>query len=426
MDIKEQKRLLEIHNKRKEQNRKRQERFREKQKQQIEEGILDIEEVRKAKREEMKKYRERFNKKIEQIPPTPIPKIEDINKQRDKTKSKRKIKKDKHQEVIPSHQTRKEGLEKSTINDYILKINIIHKLLTDKALTPKLKAEITKLLNDNDFNEEYIKSNMTYITDDIDKTINIIRDKYKSDNSFKAYLTSLTVVLSYIPSLNENYQKITKIAKYINDEVQNKRKDNILPKQLEEKIIDLEKTVVLENLNKLKTKEGRLIYGLYTLFPSRRSDDYRLMRLVYYDNVENLDDEYNYLQITKRNDMNFIFNQYKTRKIYKQQIFEVPKDLQEIIIDYIDDNNLKEMDYLFYANKNKREKVAQSQFSTKVSNTFKKIYGIPISIDYIRKSHATYLNKMSNKMSTKSIEDYTNKMAHSTNENRLYRVIGYE
>jgi hypothetical protein len=142
------------------------------------------------------------------------------------------------------------------------------------------------------------------------------------------------------------------------------------------------------------------------------------MKLTYYNQAEDLDDNYNYLEILKNNDMKFIFNQYKTKKRYGQQIFNVPEKITSILHSYINQNTLKELDYLFNANKNKREKIAQSNFSTKISNTFKKVYGIPIPIRFLRKSHSTYLNKIAyeNLFSTKKIKEYK-KLLQNLNQN---------
>ena len=333
-------------------------------------------------------------------------------------------------EITPKHKNREQPLEQSTINIYLEKLNIIHKHLTNTPLSSKLKQELTKLLNGNPSITNYIILNMPYLND-IEKTIQDLRQIYPNDNSFKSYLIPLTVELSHLPTLNNQYQIITKVAKNINDIVQTKRESNILPKSDEIKIIDLNKNIILSNLKKLPNIEDRLIYGLYTLFPSRREDDYRLMRLTYDKNANDLDKDFNYLQNLKDGTYKFIFNQFKTKKTYTKnggQIFKVPDDLQAIITEYVNDKQIKENEYLFYSHNNHKELIAQSNFSAKISNTFKKIYGVPISIRFIRKSHATYIYKeeFNNKMTSAQVKEYREKMAHSANESDNYRVKGYE
>ena len=330
-------------------------------------------------------------------------------------------------DVIPSYIGRKTPLEYTTIHEYISKLNIIHKLIVKSSLDTKLKSELTKLISDNSYDEKYILEKMPYLLE-IEDTITKLRAKYPKDNSFKSYLVSITVIIGHIKDLNNQYQIITRVAKHIGEEVQEKRSENILPKTDEKKIIDLEEEVIIKKLDLLTNLEDKSIYALYTLFPSRREDDYRLMKLTYYDKIEDLDENFNYLQIQKNNDMKFIFNQYKTKKRYGQQIYNVPEKITSILHSYINQNALKELDYLFYANNNKKEKRAQSNFSTKIANTFKKVYGIPIPIRFIRKSYSTFLNKIAyeNKLSTKIIKEYTDKMAHSDSESKLYRVVGFK
>lgn len=331
-------------------------------------------------------------------------------------------------DIIPSYQTRKEALEPSTIIEYLRKINIIHKLITYNPLSIKLKSEINNLINNNDFSEDYIINNMPYLND-IEKTITTIRNKYPADNSFKSYLVPLAVVLSHIQKLNNNYQILTKVAKNINEGIQNIRMDNVLPKEDQKKIInDMDEKILMKNVNKLIDIKEKLIYGIYTLFPTRREDDYRLMRITYNIRAEDADDNYNYLQILKNGKMKFIFNEYKTNKTYKQQIYNVPENLTKIFNSYINQNSLKELDYLFYSNNDKRDKMGQSNFSQKISATFKKIYDIPININYIRKSYSNHIHKIAyeNRLSTKEEQKLIEMMAHSIQEHNKYRALRFE
>lgn len=408
----------------KENNKIRQQRYRDKHKND------------KQFKEEHAKYHKEYRKNLKQkyneilgienkIEPIKVVDIQEIIKPTPISRKNKRYQKKNNitTDIKPAFIDRKKQLEPSTLIEYIKKLNIIHKHLLNKPLDAKLKDELNKLINNNEYDEKYILSNMPYL-DDVDKLINDIRAKYPNDNSFKSYLSPLTVVLSHIKSHYNQYQTITKVAKKINDDVQNLRGENILPNNESIKIIDLNKETIIKNLNLLNNIQDKLIYALYCLFPARREDDYRLMRITYINDIENLDNEYNYIHIQK-NKLNFIFNQYKTYQKYGQQIYEVPNGLNEIIMAYIAEKKLKEMDYLFYSHKNPRDKISQSNFSSKISNTFKKVYGIPISIRYIRKSHSTYLYNIAHekKWSTNNIKKYQEMMAHSSGESSLYRVI---
>lgn len=394
----------------------------------------DLEGYKAKMREQMKIYRanrkamdevQRPTKVIQK--PAPVD-IQQIIEKEPSPSSRRQKRYKKNQnissETTPSHQIRKDPLEKSTINDYINKLNIINKILKSESLENRVKVEIDKLLNGNPSITNYIIMKMPYLKT-IDTTIQLLRQKYRNDNSFKTYLVALTVLLSYLPTLQSEYQIITKVAKSINLSVNAKREDNVVTNEDKQKIIDLNKDTIMSNLKKLANIDDKLIYGLYTLQPSRREDDFRLMKLTYDSKPTTLDNEYNYLHISKDNDIQFIYNQYKTRKTYGQQTYTAPKELVDIILSYIDQYKIKEGDFIFYSNNNHKDKVSQSNFSKRISSTFKKVYGTPISIRYIRKSHSTYLYNIAyiEKWSEKQIKDYQNKMAHSKSESGLYRVI---
>lgn len=425
----EQKKVLEKMEKIKLQNKLRQQRYREKNK--------DNEEYKKSRAEYQRNYRKQLKEKfnsiqgvVNKVEEKPKP-VEIVEIMRPPIKSKREKRYDKKHnitnEVIPAFKTRKTGLEQSTIKNYIDKSNILHKFFTNNALPVKLRDELNKLFNDNQFADKYITTNMPYLNNAED-TIQKLREKYPKDNSFKNYVSVLAVIAGHITSLNKNYQMFSKVAKNVNEGIEKKRADNTLPKADEKKIIDINKNVVMSNLEKLKNIADKFIYSLYTLFPSRREEDYRLMKLTYYNRADELDTDYNYLQVMKDNTMNFIFNEYKTKKKFKQQIFDVPTEIVNIANSYINQMNIKENELLFFSNNDHKDLISQSNFSTRISTVFKKVHDIPVSVQFIRKSHSTYLFDISHKerWSANKIKDYTDKMAHSESESRLYRALKFE
>lgn len=322
-------------------------------------------------------------------------------------------------EIIPSFKTRKDVLELSTINDYIKKANIIHKIFKNKGLSQEVKRELNKLLNDNkNIDEKLILDEMDYINDDIDKSINILRDHYKNDNTFKTYINILVVITSHFKSIhNEIYQKLTKIANFINDVIQTKRGTNILDDKDNGKIIDLNNDVILSNIQKLNDIEDRLIYGLYTLQPARRLD-YRNMKITLETNDNNLND-INYLKLSSI-PYQFVFNDYKTFKAYGKQIIDVDDDLMKIINLYIDMKGLKNDDYLFSLSRNKKEIYDKGAFSNKISKIFKKIYKVPISVRFLRMSWSIYINSDFKRYDFNERKKLIRSMAHSIEESQKY------
>jgi len=392
---------------------------------------------RQKKKEAQKKYREankqkihdynikynqniKDNKPIKEEPtPTPI-NIKEILKE-EEIRPKKRGKKNKTNDIIPSYLTRDENITQTTLNDYILKCNVIHRIFTKKTISKSLKVELINLLNNNDFNEDLILSQMPYMNNDIETTIKTLRDYYKNDNTFKNYLNILVVITSHLKSINpEIYQTLTKLNIYINKIIAEKRKENKINEGDEKKIIDCLISSVITNLSKLSNIDDRLIYGLYSLFPPRRLE-WRLTRLIINDKSNINDVKYNYL-ILKDGKYEIIFNNYKTATTYGKQIFKIEnKELIEILDDYIKKSKLSNGDFLFSLKDNKQKEISQPNFSQLISNVYKKVYNIPISIRFLRMSYIT--SYLSTNPTIKEIEILAYKMSHSKEEQGLYKKI---
>ena len=226
-------------------------------------------------------------------------------------------------DIQPSYETRKTPLEYSTIEDYIKKADILQRIFTTKSLSQQVKAELRKLLNDNtNINELLILNEMTYINNDIEPTIAKLREHYKNDNSFKSYINILAVITSHFKTLDKQiYQTLTKTNIFVNQQVQEVRENNELSEEDYKKIIDLDRTTILSNITKLKRIDDILLYALYTLFPARRCD-WRNVKLTVETDTEKLkDDSTNFLILSTP--FKVVFNDYKTYKKYKQQVFEL-------------------------------------------------------------------------------------------------------
>jgi hypothetical protein len=321
-------------------------------------------------------------------------------------------------DIIPSYQTRQFPLGANSIQDYISKANTINIIFKNRKLPQPVQAELKKLFNDNsNLNLDLILSEMDYLNDDIKPTIDKLREHYPNDNTFKSYTNILSVISSHFKELNHIYQPLTKVGKLVNKKVQEKREGNEVDEGDEGKIISIKPEDIYTNLEKLKSIEDRMIYALYTLFPARRLD-YKNMKLTTETNVDMLND-INYLILS--NPKQFVFNDYKTDKTYGKQVFEVPEDLDKVFNQYITAKKLKIGDFLFSLLRNKKEPIAESNFSAKVKGVFEKVYGVPITIRFVRMSWATDLYA-SNPTQTK-VKEITFKMAHSPAESALYKKI---
>ena len=371
-----------------------------------------------TKREKLKSLKRKIQKEPIHIDIDEITALPVIDKRTRRGKKQKKT-----TDIKPRYQTRDEPLEYSTIDDYIAKANILNKLFNHRYLPAEVKAELRKLLNDNkNIDENLILNEMDYINDNISDTIKRIRNRYKNDNSFKAYTNILTVISSHLKTINKSiHQTLTKTAIYINKMVQDQRKENELDEEDYDKIIDLDKTTILSNMAKIKKMDDVLLYSLYTLQPARRLD-YRYVKITNETDINKLNDpSTNYLMISSH-PYKFVFNNYKTYKKYGQQVLPVQdKDLNIIIDHYINEKKLKNGDYLFSLLRNKREAIKESVFSKKISDVFYKIYGVPISVRYLRMSWATHFHKTN--PTAKQMENFAYKMAHSQSESALYKKI---
>jgi hypothetical protein len=133
------------------------------------------------------------------------------------------------------------------------------------------------------------------------------------------------------------------------------------------------------------------------------------------DNEEyDTDIKNNYLVIDDDNEaIYFYFNDYKTQKTYGSQSIPINDALKPYIKNYITQNGLKVGDKFLKYN--------QGHMSSVIKNVFKKVYDADITLNYIRRSHATHINglNISNNERLKLVLE----MGHSPSESLLYRKI---
>ena len=74
-----------------------------------------------------------------------------------------------------------------------------------------------------------------------------------------------------------------------NQDILSIRKKNLVSKENENKVIDLDKDITLENMKKLTNINDISIYALFTLFPARRLE-WRNIRITNETDTDKLDD----------------------------------------------------------------------------------------------------------------------------------------
>lgn len=183
-------------------------------------------------------------------------------------------------------------------------------------------------------------------------------------------------------ALNKQYQDEQASGK-----ISDKQKDNFVDIDEIYKMLDqMEKDIKpLKKKSTLNQNERQLIKA-YTIFSSLvripvRND---LAGLIFiskttYNKLSDKEKEENNYLVQLKNNLQYIFNEYKTAKKYKENIIDIPKDLQKILRMYIKFNNYKVGDVIFPISKN-----GLTQLLTKYSM---KYMNKKISTTMLRKSY---------------------------------------
>jgi len=163
-------------------------------------------------------------------------------------------------------------------------------------------------------------------------------------NTRRTYLISIVSALKDRPEAKHKklyakyYEQLVALNKELKDNSSKteKVKENWIE---QEQVVEKQKeyaSIIAEIADKKKISEEEfnkllnlVVISLYTLQQPRRNKDYTDMMIV----KKTPDDkEYNYLDATK---WEWVFNNYKTEKTYKQKIIEIPGELKSILQVYL-------------------------------------------------------------------------------------------
>lgn len=264
---------------------------------------------------------------------------------------------------------------------------------------------------------------LSFLTD-YDSIIRSIQDK--KPNTQVSYLTSILVALEHYPKYkdtktkySEQYEKLVKERKEKESSHQKSEteKESLIPVQeLGEVRKSLrQKTESYDNQESLSKTEyncylQHMILELYTAIPPRRNQDYLYMFVVA-SKPETIDTNKNYLVLNERK---FIFNKYKTFRIYGSQELAIPEELMNTIEKYLVRHPLllTELEIPFLVNYKGKEldKVAG------ITRVLNKVFNKNIGCSALR--HIFITDKFGN--SVKDREETANAMAHSTNTQNKY------
>ena len=302
------------------------------------------------------------------------------------------------------------NLKNTTIENYITKIKFIHYNICNKKINIK---KISNLLLDayNIKDIEYVIKNFNYLENK--KLITYLYNKYENINTIKSYLIPFTVLCSKIDYYNENnvHKNLIEYIEKINKTYEDDRDNNSI--NIEDKnklIINYDKEELQKQLKTLNNIEEQLIFALYTFIPPRRLE---YSNMIIEENDINLDNNNNYIIIDNNNPIKFVFNNYKTNKVFGKQIYYIDNDIKNLINEHILINNKKNNDLLFNYKSN--------NFGKKLTNIFKKVYSENITVRWLRISYTSYIRKQN--LTNNELKIISEKMAHSLETNSKYNKI---
>lgn len=244
---------------------------------------------------------------------------------------------------------------------------------------------------------------------DYNSVVNYIKTNELSQSYNKVILSAIIYQLKLDKSNDDALiQKYNNIIKKIRKQLEKKTDDHHVKKDIP-KWDDI--LLIRKNYKKNYKAKGNInnlykhqaIIALYTYIPPRRVRDYSQMKYVVDDN-EATDKSYNYYV---KNTNKLIFNEYKTKKTFKQQIIKAPIWLKKALCNYIHDAKLISGSSLFNMN------------DTVLNNLIVRIFGG--GVDMLRRSFVD--NRFKNNDLPKNIElkNISNKMGHSLETHLAYR-----
>jgi hypothetical protein len=305
----------------------------------------------------------------------------------------------------------KSQLQPQTIKLYFNCFKKVYNSYKQEEMNEKFQEELMKLLENTNCDMEYIKKNLSFLKTDL-----YIFIKLLNKNELQYIYSILTRIKGFSAIIKRMYPYIIENQIEYQQARDNKEMDKLDKIKYNRLSFIKDDVMKIINENSSLTKRDKLIYGLFMLFPVRRPIDYQRMYLI---DKEPYNEEKK--EIYKRNNYYyngiFYFFRTKTKEI---QRFIVPKELDELIKDYIEERNLGSF---LLDNENKEYEI--TTFRIHIMKVFNKIYDISFSAVELRQYYSTFINYLvKNKQMT--IEEHRNicyMMNHSYEENKKYSYL---
>jgi hypothetical protein len=324
-----------------------------------------------------------------------------------------KIEKDRGEFISKVERTGIKGVCEKTAVDYINKISVVHKIVSETELDKDLLKTVL-IGKGTKEDEKKLKANMEYL-DNIEVLIKTIEDRYNNLQSRKAHLSSYMTLITYLSNIKKGaYEIIRQKFEEANNEIYGIRGDNQRAKN--EEMIDIfDEEDIARRADDLNM-EDKIIYAYYTLQPPRRCEDVYMLTVIK-SSEDNLDNDKNYIVIDDDNSpIEVIYNKYKTNKIYGRQTIKISNEiLKSVIREYIYKNDIKDGERLY------RRFSTANTFGDAIKRVFSKVYGKKITLNNIRHSYITW--EMRELRSVNYLSNLAMMMGHSMGEQQLYRRI---
>ena len=329
-------------------------------------------------------------------------------------------------------------LTDSVIKESIQKLKIIYEEYFEIPFTPELNDIIIKILKGDIIAQTdimYLKYHDDFLASpDFKNHMEFLARKYTENprsgkpslNTFITYINPIVNVISRIDHIDfkKNYETVSNIMTHLKNIYTTFKKHNIMKidQNGNKKKIDYGNTeYIKKSIDKTDlTTENKALAALYLLFPTRRIKDYQLMKKTT-DINDTTDLNNNYLLVdTDNNIISFTFNNHKTYKTYKTQVYDITeyKDLNSYLKPHIDKKN--NGDYLFSVKDNKP--LVESSFSHRLKKLFTKIFTITLTLDDVRACSESY-NMNTPGRTTNQKEQYSIMMGHSLETGMSYPTI---
>lgn len=269
--------------------------------------------------------------------------------------------------------TKKPKFAESTIKQYTYIIKKIYKFYNDKDIDDD--NEIFKYLNNLTYKSTLISSSFKFLKTNIK---NVIKD-------FTQYITAIYSIFIHITGFKVMLKHLAPYKDHVNDEYYKTRNDFKPPDDAIRKITFNKPDVLklLSDNDKLDNK-FKLIFGLYSLIPPKRPNDYRIMKISKSNDITKFNKSFNYIYKDDDDSIKMIFFKLKSNKnSYKNQPILFPIELY----DFINWDN----QYLFQFN---NDVYSQNGFGKLINNTFNKFYGYPYRPTMLRKIYTTTIKDL--------------------------------